>query len=286
MKIINLLEGSERLFHSVVMQAVESILDSGKFVFSQLISNELEVRAMKYAYNSTDKLYYFSFARSIKSAYIGESTRRNQCLFEFSGRKVSRYGKIVPLNFFNGPNDEIFDEMEDRLVTNKSSMPVTVCECMHVMCEDRYVERFIEFNKRYGIEIKFYRRISDFQMLRRSMTIEERVSYMDKSVDHQRLSSVADAYGRASDYFNAMRGIESFLGDKKIDFDVESAKRGMASLHMNKLLWVIRIQFHDEGHELVAKIKKSGYNTPIKIINLQSSVREWLNGLGVKNEDN
>ena len=55
-----------------------------------------EYSAMKRAYGKTSKLYFLSLARSLRSEFISDSSSSHtQCIFEFSGRKLSRYGRVV-----------------------------------------------------------------------------------------------------------------------------------------------------------------------------------------------
>jgi len=100
MKLVNLAEGSERLFHLVSVVYIESVISSGRLVLSQLMTKGNEYSAMERAYGKTSKLYFLSLARSLRSEFISDaSASHTQCIFEFSGRKLSRYGRVVPINF-------------------------------------------------------------------------------------------------------------------------------------------------------------------------------------------
>ena len=87
----------------------------------------------------------------MRSEFISDaSVSHTQCIFEFSSRKLSRYGRVVPINFFNAAGAEWVDEMEDRLLSDRGVIPISECECVHVICPNKFIGRFKEMQSTRG----------------------------------------------------------------------------------------------------------------------------------------
>lgn len=276
MKLINLSEGSEKLFHLVSVAYIESVISSGRLVLSQLMTKANEYAAFKRAYGKTSKLYFLSLARSLRSEFIKDAgAATTQCIFEFSGRKLSRYGRVVPINFFNSINDEHVDEMEDRLVSDRGSISISECECVHVMCPDKYIGRFKEMHERHGIEVRFYRKYRDLVSMRNWVNLEERMSNVE-GIDAGKYSTMLDMHGSGEIYRDIGLAISSYLGNREVNFDVGLVLAHLRGQMISNIIWRLRVFYPDDGHKLMVLIKKSGYGTPEGAIRLYKEMISWL----------
>lgn len=283
MKIINLLEGSEVLFHAVSNHAIESVLSSGKILLSQLFSNASEISAIRTAYgDAKTKLYFLSLARSMKSEFIMNMSGITQCIFQFSGRKLSRFGRIIPINYFNNSDrDEDVDEMEDRLVSDRGFIPISMCECVHVVCTDKLLGRFKIMQEMYGVNIKFYRTVREMKLMRNSMTLAERIGDLsDGEINRQTFGTSQDDFGREKSYMLAKQAIEDYInnpGSTEMETrDIGEAGEVLRRTTMNKMMWILRVFNPEEGHKFAVDLRKRGYNTPEELDKLRKNVFVWV----------
>lgn len=158
MRILHLLEGNtERLFHYTPMMNFRSMLASGSVNLSVLGGNPPERRKTNRAFDGAgDKLYYLSTSRNRNNLYVEENALLGaySVILEFDGRELSRYGRIIPFLY----SVLAKGEMEDRLVSDHPSIPLTVVKCIHVLvrrdlvAEDKEHLRYV--SEKYPV--KFY----------------------------------------------------------------------------------------------------------------------------------
>lgn len=279
MKLVNLSEGSERLFHLVSVAYIESVISSGRLVLSQLMTKANEHDAYMRAYGKTSKLYFLSLARSLRSEFIRDAgASYTQCIFEFSGRKLSRYGRVVPINFFNKVGDENVDEMEDRLVSDRGVIPINECECVHVMCPNKYIGRFKEMHERYGVEIRFYRKYADLVSLRNWVNLDDMIRGASE-ISTGKYSTMMDKHGSGENYRELGLAISSYLGNREVNFDLGLVRGFIKGRRISDIVWRLRVFFPDDGHRLMVLIKKAGYGTPDGANRLYNEMVYWLEGL-------
>ena len=55
----------------------------------------------------------------------------------------------------NGELDEVSckNQVEDRLLSDRGVIPISECECVHVICPNKFIGRFKEMHERYGVEV-------------------------------------------------------------------------------------------------------------------------------------
>ena len=176
MRIISLLEGTEHLYHYTPGDNMSSILRSGGLIMSILMANSSEYRKVKERLGGNPKhIFYFSLARSMHSMYISDaidSRRPHFAVFEFSGRKLSRLGKIIPFDFF-GTSDAKYDEMEDRLFSDKGFIPFSMVECIHVLCRPSDVKLYEQIIQYTGISVIFYTSARNLRLRRGGLSIDK-----------------------------------------------------------------------------------------------------------------
>lgn len=284
MKLVNLTEGSERLFHLVSVAYIESVISSGRLVLSQLMTKGNEYRAMERAYGKTSKMYFLSLTRSLMSDFISDaSAAHTQCIFEFSGRKLSRYGRVIPINFFNAEGAEKVDEMEDRLVSDRGIIPISECECVHVICPNKFIGRFKEMHERYGVEVRFYRKYTDLVSLRNWINLDERIreasEFGSYGITTGKYSTMMDMHGAGETYRDLGLAISSYLGNREVNFDLGLVRGYFRGKAISDIVWRLRVFYPDDGHRLMVLIKKAGYGTPEGAIRLYGEMVSWLGEL-------
>lgn len=116
MKLLDLLEGSDKLFHLTKLEKLSDMLVSGGLLCSTM--NDVEAKRVRSRLGLEGKIFYLSMARSMRSSFIRNQLRYNNesvVCFEIDGSKLSRYGRVLPINFFTRKREDTF-EMEDRLI--------------------------------------------------------------------------------------------------------------------------------------------------------------------------
>lgn len=172
MRILNLLEGSEKLFHTCPIAAGISILRSGELHCSVVDNVEDEKISAKLGIGNAI-YFYLSLARSLSSDFsMGRIGRRSIVAFEVDGRKLSRYGRVLPFHFFDGYSTT--DEMEDRLLTSHPYIKLDsgVVTGVRVMCDSDDLLKFRNLVD-WPFPILFYTRGQDFLLGRNGKTFSE-----------------------------------------------------------------------------------------------------------------
>lgn len=172
MRILSLLEGSEKLFHTCPIAAGINILRSGELHCS--VVDKVEDEAMRNKLGISDAIYfYLSLARSLSSDFsTGRIARGSIVAFEVDGRKLSRYGRVIPFHFFDGGSTT--DEMEDRLVTSHPFIKLDsgVVTGVRIMCDSDDMLKFRNLVD-WSFPVLFYTRGQDFLLGRNGKTFSE-----------------------------------------------------------------------------------------------------------------
>ncbi len=146
MKILNLLEGNNtELFHITSRGGLEGMIELGGVSLSMLNHNPGEKEVVDSAGYSGSKLYYLSMSRMRRNSFADLNSSKYQLSgrLKFDARKLSRYGKIVPVNFHSLDGER--GETEDRLISDHPMLPWSVVEYIevyvpkHVTHHDRVV---------------------------------------------------------------------------------------------------------------------------------------------------
>lgn len=169
MRIINLLEGSDRLFHITKLSVLRDILHGGSLLGVPM--SEKESERVRDRLGITGKLFYISFARSMYSSFIQKKISGNVVCFEVDGTKLGRYGKVKPFNYFS---DGGADEMEDRLVGDRVRIPLNsgVITGARIICNPSSLENYnlVLGLVECGIPVKLFSRMGDMLVGRRFET--------------------------------------------------------------------------------------------------------------------
>lgn len=115
-KFVGVLEEgiSPVVYHTTSVVNMFDILKSDTFVTSSAFKhNEI-------GYNK-GKLYFFSVARSKLNSYLKDEHGNIHATMKLDGRKFANQYKAYAMDYF--PHDRSVNEMEDRILTDKSSIP-------------------------------------------------------------------------------------------------------------------------------------------------------------------
>lgn len=293
MRIISLLEGTEHLYHYTPGDNISSILGSGGLVMSILMANSSEYRKVEERLGGNPKhIFYFSLARSMHSIYISDaigSGRQHFAVFEFSGRKLSRLGKIVPFDFFATHNAN-FDEMEDRLFSDKGFIPFSMVECIHVRCTPSDVKLYEQIIKQTGIRIIFYTSSRNLMLRRGGLSIDELknnaeftngkeiVSWDQFGDEEEEIAKIHPSHEVFLNFINnELDGKEQTYDDfVKLKYwpDSEMMVERMLSRSSTKKFELV--------HEVLTKLKRKGFDNHTKIWNYLWHVRTKYKNLNPK----
>ena len=121
--------------------------------------------------------FYLSLARSLSSDFsMGRIGRRSIVAFEVDGRKLSRYGRVLPFHFFSTVSHDN-DEMEDRLIGDRGRIPLDsgVFTGIRILAErsDSYLHMLVDDLSKFGIPIRLYDNKNKFLNGRGGESIEE-----------------------------------------------------------------------------------------------------------------
>lgn len=177
MKLLNLVEGSEKLFHLTKLTSLSDMLVSGGILCSTM--NDVESKRVGARLGIEGKIFYLSMARSMRSSFIRNQLRYNESVvcFEIDGSKLSRYGRVLPINFFKRKSEDTF-EMEDRLIGDRGLLEFSsgIFTGIRILVQPgnsgKWMDLFSELQK-YGIPIKFFKNAEDFSTNRNSVGIDE-----------------------------------------------------------------------------------------------------------------
>jgi hypothetical protein len=126
---------------------------------------------------------------------------------------------VVPINFFNAEGAEKVDEMEDRLLSDRGVIPISECECVHVICPNKFIGRFKEMHERYGVEVRFYRKYADLVSLRNWVTLDDMIRGASE-ISTGKYSTIVDVHGSGEVYRELGLAISSYLGNREVNFDL------------------------------------------------------------------
>lgn len=294
MRIISLLEGTEHLYHYTPGDNISSILGSGGLIMSILMANSSEYRKVKERLGGNPKhIFYFSLARSMHSIYISDairSGRQHLAVFEFSGRKLSRLGKIVPFDFFATHNTE-YDEMEDRLFSNKGFIPFSMVECIHVLCRPSDVKLYEQIIKQTGIRVIFYTSSRNLKLRRGGLSIDE-LKNNDEFTNGKEIVSW-DQFGDAEEediekirpsHEGFLNFINNELDGKKQTYDdfVKLKYWPDGEIMAERMLTRSSTKKFDLVHEVLTKLKRKGFDDHTKIWQYFCDVRTKYKNLNPK----
>ena len=156
-----------------------------------------------------DKLYYLSMSRNRANSFVNDQMFR-RILFRFClrGRSISKYGRIVPINYFN--DVRIRGEMEDRLISDHNLIPLSLVDHVDVFIngslgnEDFALLRAIEVR----VPCRYFTTKMNFLMGRNAVEIGDLSGYeleVDEPSEIHGNESRIDALGRylSGDYSDA-----------------------------------------------------------------------------------
>jgi hypothetical protein len=212
MKIIKLLEGSELLYHVTDAVSMRGILKLGGLQLSDLRYSSFERGLIDELFPNGkhgDKLYYLSMSRNRANSFVNDQMFR-RILFRFClrGRSISKYGRIVPINYFN--DVRIRGEMEDRLISDHNLIPLSLVDHVDVFIngslgdEDFALLRAIEVR----VPCRYFTTKMNFLMGRNAVEIGDLSGYeleVDAPSEIHGNESRIDALGRylSGDYSDA-----------------------------------------------------------------------------------
>lgn len=268
MKIQSLLEVSSLVFHTTGWAALPTIAKHGTILLSGSIVSKNETNIAKNVGRDGRNLYYLSLSRNLHNAF--NETLNELAVFEFSGHLLtSKYGKIVPVNFFKDVNNR--GEMEDRLISDEPYIKITDCSRLLVSCSDKRVPLIKHIIDKYDIPVVFFKSAKDLKARKNGMSYDERINLangVDASVPYDSKNELNDITAMYDDVANT---IEKFLDGRRVD-DIDAKIAGLFDLPMRSLLWKIRIHDPARGHELMKKIRDSGFGDSSEIQNLKNRI--------------
>jgi hypothetical protein len=136
MRILNLIEGNtERLYHFTNFIGVVGMMRDGKIKLAKL-DRRREVERTNNAFpGAGDKAYFLSTARNRSGEFLMNNFRIREIgvLLTIDGRRVARYGRVIPVSY----DETLRGEQEDRIVSDKEFIPIDAV----VSSVDVYVPR-------------------------------------------------------------------------------------------------------------------------------------------------
>jgi hypothetical protein len=137
MRILNLIEGNtERLYHFTNFIGVVGMLRDGKIKLSKLAAQDKESNLTNNAFpGAGDKAYFLSTARNRSGEFLMNNFRLREIgvLLSIDGRRVARYGRVIPVSY----DETLRGEQEDRIVSDHEFIPIDAV----VSSVDVYVPR-------------------------------------------------------------------------------------------------------------------------------------------------
>lgn len=262
MKIKQLLEGSEILFHGTTSPRFHQMVKVGGIVLSGLASDHHEHPLVVRKLGISKKMYFLSLARSLHSMYLTSMIQSGYgVVLQFDGRTLSRYGKIKPVHFFDFPGGD--DEMEDRLLSDHGMIPLTAVSKILVFCPRRFKNIFATFRSKYDVPMEFYSSGTDLMFRRKPKTFEEMFTE-DYDDDDQSGNNTLPNHEL---FVAAIAELMMYFLDNELEKITNYDKVGQYYTYLqhktfNKTIWQIRIQNPHIGNEIMKKLKKKGIMTP------------------------
>lgn len=136
MRILNLIEGNtERLYHFTNFIGVVGMLRDGKIKLAKLVGQQEVERTNNAFAGSGDKAFFLSTARNRSGEFLMNNFRIREIgvLLSIDGRRVARYGRVIPVSY----DETLRGEQEDRIVSDKEFIPIDAV----VSSVDVYVPR-------------------------------------------------------------------------------------------------------------------------------------------------
>lgn len=143
MRILNLLEGNtERLYHFTNFIGVVGMMRDGRIKLAKLATQDKESNLTNNAFaGSGDKAYFLSTARNRSGEFLMNNFRMREIgvLLSIDGRRVARYGRVVPVSY----DGTLRGEQEDRIVSDKEFIPIdAVVSSVDVYVPRHLIEKF------------------------------------------------------------------------------------------------------------------------------------------------
>ncbi len=137
MRILNLIEGNtERLYHFTNFIGVVGMMRDGKIKLAKLATQDKESNLTNNAFpGAGDKAYFLSTARNRSGDFLMNNFRLREIgvLLSIDGRRVARYGRVIPVSY----DETLRGEQEDRIVSDHEFIPIDAV----VSSVDVYVPR-------------------------------------------------------------------------------------------------------------------------------------------------
>lgn len=275
MRILQLLEGSEILFHATPNKFIRSIATSGSISLSHLLADHSELllirRQLK---NNTDKLFYLSLARSLHSEYLSKSLGGDITVFEFNSQTISKYGKISAYDYFSDAEDsKKTDEMEDRLISDHPIIPLKVVTRMHVVCSDMMLPTFKHIAETYGIQIVFYKNVDMLKVRKGGMTFDERTSHL-QAVTGKFNPVTKNVEQEASILKFIDFGIKFLDGVEQTQDEYKKTFAPVVGMSMIDILKAVQSAHPDTVKKFLIKLRKAGYGKDKSVDTFTSELRK------------
>jgi len=215
------------VFHGTEFSTLLVVLKNNKFTTSVAKGISSDERDNK------GRIYYFSTARSITSTYLtGLGSRA--VLLKLDGRKLSQRYKSTPVDYYNKFDKSTggYDEMEDRIVTDKPSIDNALSYILEIHCLAKYAETTEQAQDYYKVQsianknnipIYFYTDSDSFYLLnkKKALSAENAVKFIAQKQGEPK-EKEKDAYWDslsfdstdAKDLVNILKAIE--VGNKDL----------------------------------------------------------------------
>jgi hypothetical protein len=185
------------LFHFTKIESLYNILKNNTLNLSHNLGSKVDEYGKK--------IYYMSFTRtkSTKSGYGTKFINPNAVRITFDGTKLNNNYKFLPVDYWGYEktldimNRPSTDETEDRLVSDKESIPNANKYIKRIdvfIDKDGVVKDILDNSKKLGIDIYFYDNLKDFEignsnkLITPNIKIEgEEESVYNKYIDYELL---------------------------------------------------------------------------------------------------
>ncbi len=182
------------VYHFTSVNRLSNILSKNEMFLTPTISSSNEKKM------SGNKFYFLSLSRtkSITHGYGTKFTNPNSVRIKFNGNKLNSKYKIKPIDYWQYPRTKDFmggigDEMEDRLMSDKSSIPNinNYIISIDIFIDESGIDgKIISLAKSLGVKLNFFDNKKDFASGNESKTINPNIKSSDNSDDYNsRLSN-------------------------------------------------------------------------------------------------
>lgn len=111
------LAGSAILYHILTLQHATMAVQKDALRLAPVVGNDFEQTLGA-------KMYFLSAARSRYSDYFRNNNSGNKVIFVLDGEKIGHNYEVRPVNYWHNSQYNKDDEMEDRIFSNKPSIPL------------------------------------------------------------------------------------------------------------------------------------------------------------------